>query len=326
LGQPKIREGISADSTQWLWHPQRDLLESQGRDQHFVVETDNDGRAHLRFGNGELGSTPEACMILTARYRVGNGPAGNVGADTITTVLFRKTSLSGPTLRPRNPLPARGGTAPEPMAEAKLFAPGAFRKEQRAVIADDYARQAEHNVKVQHAGASLRWTGSWYAAHVAVDALGSEPADEPLLDDIKRSLYRYRRMGHDLEVRQARYVPLEIELQVCVLPHYLRGHVEAALRDVFSNRALPDGGLGFFHPDNLTFGEGIYLSKLVAVAQAVPGVESVQVTCLQRLGEGDRGERKEGILRLGPLEVAQLDHDPSFPEHGTLKLNMGGGR
>jgi hypothetical protein len=35
--------------------------------------------------------------------------------------------------------------------------------------------------------------------------------------------------------------------------------------------------LGFFHPDNLTFGEGVYLSKLVAAAQAVPGVEGVTV-------------------------------------------------
>jgi predicted phage baseplate assembly protein len=266
-------------------------------------------------------------MIFTARYRVGNGPAGNVGADTITTILFRKESVSGLTLRPRNPLPARGGIAPELISEAKLFAPGAFRKElQRAIIADDHARHAERNVKVQRAGASLRWTGSWYAAHVAVDALGSEPADKPLLGEINRSLYRYRRIGHDLEVRQARYIPLAIELQVCVLPHYLRGHVEAALREVFSNRALPDGRLGFFHPDNLTFGDGIYLSKLVGLAQTVPGVESVQVTCLQRLGEGDHGEREEGILRLGLLEVAQLDNDPSFPERGTLKLKMGGGR
>jgi len=325
-GKPKTRDGISADDQRWLWHPQRDLLESQSQDQDFVVEVGNDGRAHLRFGDGELGRMPEACVIFTARYRVGNGPAGNVGADTITTAAFRK-AVSGLTLRPRNPLPARGGTAPEPMSEVKLFAPGAFRKElQRAIIADDYARLAERNAKVQRAGASLRWTGSWYVAQVAIDPLGSETADKHLLHEIKGYLYRYRRIGHDLEVRQARYVPLEIELQVCVLPHYLRGHVEAALLDVFSNHQLPDGRLGFFHPDNLTFGEGIYLSKLVAAAQAVPGVESVQVTMLQRLGEGDQGERDEGILRLGPLEVAQLDNDPSFPEHGTLRLKMGGGR
>jgi len=34
----------------------------------------------------------------------------------------------------------------------------------------------------------------------------------------------------------------------------------------------------------------------------------------------------EGILTLGPLEVAQLDNDPNFPERGILKLTMRGGR
>jgi lauroyl/myristoyl acyltransferase len=33
---------------------------------------------------------------------------------------------------------------------------------------------------------------------------------------------------------------------VCVLPHYLRGHVEAALLEVFSNRVLPDGRRGWY--------------------------------------------------------------------------------
>jgi predicted phage baseplate assembly protein len=213
----------------------------------------------------------------------------------------------------------------------KLFAPGAIRNPkdiQRAITADDYARIVEREFRdaVQRAGASLSWTGSWYAAQIAVDPLGSETADQYLLKRIKRRLHRYRRMGHDLEVQQAHYVPLDIALHVCVKPHYLRGHVEAALLDVLSNHRLADGTLGFFHPDNLTFGEGIYLSKLVAMVQAVTGVESVCVTTFERLGEGDQGERDAGLLPLGPLEVAQLDNDPNFPEHGKLTLALGGGR
>jgi len=230
------------------------------------------------------------------------------------------------TLRSRNPLPAQGGTAPEALAEVKLFAPYAFRTElQRAITADDYARLAEKH-KVQRAAAALRWTGSWYEVLVAIDPLGALEADDELLNEIAGHLYRYRRIGHDLVVKPARYVPLDIEMIVCVLPHYLRGHVKAALLDVFSNRTLPDGRLGFFHPDNLTFGEGIYLSKLVAAAQAVPGVESVIVTNLERFDEGPNGEIENGLLPLGPLEIARLDNDSSFPQNGVLTLNMGGGR
>jgi hypothetical protein len=136
----------------------------------------------------------------------------------------------------------------------------------------------------------------------------------------------YRRIGHDLSIVQAQYVPLEIELTVCVLPHYQRAHVEAALRDVFSDRQLPNGQKGFFHPDNLTFGEGIYLCKLVAAAQAVAGVENVMVSKLQRRFEEAADEIGNGILPLGTMEVAQLDSDPDFPEHGLLTPMMKGGR
>jgi hypothetical protein len=151
-------------------------------------------------------------------------------------------------------------------------------------------------------------------------------AGDRLLDEIEQSLYPYRRIGHDLVVAWAQYVPLDIELTICVRPDFLRGHVKAALLGLFSNRALPDGRRGFFHPDNLSFGDGIFLSQLVATAQAVPGVESVTVTTLQRLGEGPNHEIENGVLPLGPLEVARLDNDPNIPENGQLRLEMRGGR
>jgi len=55
-------------------------------------------------------------------------------------------------------------------------------------------------------------------------------------------------------------------------------------------------------------------------------VESVKVTKLERLYEGPNHEIENGLLLLGPLEIAQLDNDPSSPEHGQLKLNVTGGR
>lgn len=327
LGTP----ASSADSSgvQETWEPRQDLLSSGPADRHFVVEIDNGRRSHLRFGDGELGKMPGAGMTFRAQYRVGNGPSGNVGADTITYIVFRNNLPHGLEIRPRNPLPAVGGTAPEPIAEAKIFAPRAFRKElQRAIVAQDYARLVMRDFKdrVQAAAAKLRWTGSWYEVLVAVDPLGRETAAEDLLCEIAARLSRYRRIGHDVTVKPVRHVPLDMVLFVCVLRDYLQGHVEAALQDVFSNRRLPDGRLGFFHPDNLTFGEGIYLSQLVAAAQAVEGVESVEVVKLERLFEGANREIENGILPLGPFEVARLDNDPSFPENGRLSLDLRGGR
>jgi hypothetical protein len=311
------------------WFAQRDLIASSGGDQHFVAEIDNDGRAHLRFGDGELGRRPEAGTKFHAVYRAGQGTAGNVGAEAISRLVTRKTRLSGGVVSVRNPLPALGGSAPEPLAEVKLFAPHAFHRElRRAIIADDYAAivQRDFSGVAQRAAATLRWNGSWYEALVAVDQFGKERADDALLDEIAKDLYRYRRMGHDVRVEPARLVPLDVAMTVCVRPHYLRGHIKAALLDLFSARVLADGSKGFFHPDNLSFGEGVYLSKLVAAAQAVTGVESVEVTKLERLFEGPNGEIENGVLPLGPLEVAELENDPSFPEHGKFTLTVGGGR
>jgi predicted phage baseplate assembly protein len=327
---PQVRlTSNPAPSRDPLWLPQADLLGSGFGDQHFVAEIDNDGRAHLRFGDGELGRRPAPNMTFKAVYRTGNGPVGNVGSEAISHIVFRQKKVSGGILLVRNPIPAAGGTNPEPIAEAKLFAPDAFRQElQRAIIADDYRALVERDFadRVQRAAAVLRWNGGRYEALVAVDEFGKEKPDPSLLAAIQRRLLRYRRIGHDIHVKSARLVPLLIEMNICVDAHYLRGHVKGELLDLFSNRVLADGRKGFFHPDNLSFGDGIYLSRLIATAQAVEGVENVEVTRLERLGEGPNDEIKLGVLPLGPVEIAQVDNDPSLPENGSLTLKVGGGR
>lgn len=310
-----------------VWVPKSDLLSSQSLDNHFTVEMDNDGFAHLRFGDGELGRMPEAGMEFIATYRLGNGPSGSIGSEMISYVVSRRGPISGLKLRPRNPFSAVGGYSPEKMEDVKLLAPYAFRKKlQRAVTAEDYASLAEGHSGVQRAAAVIRWTGSWHEVMVAIDPLGSVEADQELIDDIEAYLFKYKCMGHELVVKPAHYVPLSIEMTICVLPDYIRGHVEAELIDIFSNRVLADGRLGFFHPDRLTFGEGVYLSRLVAEAQAVSGVESVIVTKLERLFESPNHEIEKGVLPLDPLEIARLDNDPNFPENGQLTLKVHGGR
>jgi len=328
---PVLQEALLQllQSLEQTWEARQDLLESGSDDRHFVVEVDDERTAHLRFGDGDCGRLPAAREAFRAAYRVGDGPVGNVGADTITHVVFRNAYPSGADLHPRNPMPAAGGLAPESAAEAKLRAPHVFRHRiERAVTADDYAAivMRDFASRVQRAAAVIRGSGIGPQVLVAVDALAEAEASPQLLCEIERHLWRFRRMGHDVRVAAARAVPLLVELSVCARDGYLRGHVKAALLEALSNRLLPGGRRGFFHPDNLTFGEGIYLSRIVSVVQAVEGVESVRVTRLERLYEGPNHEIEAGVLPLGPLEVARLDNDPGFPEHGVLTLHVEGGR
>lgn len=317
------------------WLPQYDLLDSSAASQHFVVEMDSERQAHLRFGDGYSGKQPAAYLRFLADYRTGGGPNGNVGAETITHLAYRNQRPAGISLV-RNPMPSTGGTAPEPVSQVKLFAPQAFRTQmERAVLAEDYAAIVMRDFadKVQRAWAELRWTGSGYEVLLAIDVLGAEQPAEDLLVAIREHLCLYRRIGHDLRVQPARQVGLVIEMEVCVAPEFLKGHVEGALLDEFSNRRLPGGRMGFFHPDRLTLGQDIYLSELVTAAQQIPGVLSATVTGLRRYGEphdptGDKPDEAviSGVLPLGSLEVAHLDNDPGQPENGRLFLTMEGGR
>jgi len=134
-------------------------------------------------------------------------------------------------------------------------------------------------------------------------------------------------MGYDLRVMQALYVPLHLEIDLCVKDGYLRGHVEAALKDALSSSR------GYFHPDRQTFGTPITLSAPVAAVQAVPGVDSVNrliVTAKDITYEFP--EYRDGVLlpgaqiMLAALEIARMENTPGFAQNGTLKLNLRGGR
>jgi len=321
-GGRKAKHDDAADRHR-CWEPRRDLLHSGPGDRHFVAEADDDGDLHLRFGPG-VREVPVGAP-MTAHYRLGNGRAGNVGRESISRIVFR-TRVDAPVLRVRNPLAATGGADPEPVPAARLAAPMAFRHvRERAVTAGDYAELAGQVPDVQRAAARLRWTGSWFEADVGLDVLSAAPDPDAVPAAVAARLRPARRLGHDLRVATAAPTALDLAMTVCVAADHRAAPVRAALLDVLSDRTLADGTLGFFHPDALSFGSAIRLSALVAVAQAVPGVELVKVTQLGRLSSSG-GPPDDGVLDFGPLEIPELANDPNEPERGRLQLELRGGR
>ncbi|MEA3207795.1 MAG: hypothetical protein QOE70_852 [Chthoniobacter sp.] len=320
--QPSIELRSRLKTMQDTWHPQRDLLGSAPDAAEFVVEIESDGTAFLRFGDDEYGRQPEPGTAFAATYRVGNGSAGNVGAETLAHLVSSDPAITGV----RNPLAAAGGVDPETMEQIRRDAPEAFRTQRRAVTEADYARTAERDPRVQRAAATLRWTGSWHTVFITVDRFDGLPLTDEFETEMRREIEPFRMAGHDLEIDTPRSVSLEIALFVCVQPDYFRSDVRAALLAVFSNGTLPDGRRGIFHPDHFTFGQTVFLSPLMAAAQAVAGVASVQITAFQRQGRPETSGLAGGFLAMGRLEIARLDNDPNFVEHGVFKLSLGGGR
>jgi hypothetical protein len=317
--------GISGQrATTWTAEP--NLMESGPSDPNFVVEIESDGSATLLFGDDVNGLTPEAGTTFTASYRIGNGTTGNVGADSLIYVSASNVVVQSQIHSCRNPLAATGGTEAETADQIRRRAPQAFLSQERAVTMADYEAKTELNPQVDRAAASLRWTGSWYTASIAVEPKGGGNLSTALGNAIMQNLEPFRLAGQDLELGSPKYVSLEIGLEIGVDPGYFRADVENALLQVLSSRTQPNGQKGIFYPDNFRFGQTVYLSPIYAAARSVAGVISVTATTFQPQGVATNRYLAAGEMKLGRLQVARLDNDRNFPDHGQLKLVMEGGK
>jgi len=331
-----------------IWTTVPTLLDSGPYDQHFVAEVDNEGKATLRFGDDQYGRRPLDAAGAIARYRIGNGLAGNIGAESLVHLVAPDPAEPLDPANPGAPLnfaavdavfqpvPARLGVDGETIEHVRQIAPEAFRAVQfRAVTEADWEEVAMRHNGVVAAKATFRWTGSWHTIFVAI-----HPRDE---DDLRRlpgggveltpgfaaiikaHLKRFKLAGYDLAVRAAQYVPLEIEVMLCIARGHFRGDVLEAVSRMLSNRSFADGSRGFFHRLEFTFGEAVYLSRLYAAIEAVEGVDSATVKVFKRYWEPARDELARGVIGMGPFEIPRLDNDAIFAENGVLRLTAVGG-
>lgn len=313
------------------WQPLRDLLGAGPEDRVFVPEVDKSGTTRLRFGQGYQGAssphgkTPVAGQAFLAHYRIGTGTSGNIGADALAHIAATGLAAAN-VVQVRNPLPAAGGADRETIGEVRQRAPVSFYEQRRAVTLADYEALLNAHPDVQRAHARKRWLGSWSAIFLSVDRIGGVAVNDAFREMLLAYLEPFRMMGHDLAIDEPIYVPLAITLKVCVNASFFADDVGDALRDVFSAGLTLDGQRGFFHPDNITFGAEIHLSRVYQAALAVDGVDDVTVIVFQRASATTSNAIDNGVLRFGPPEIPILTNNPSRPTAGTLNIDVEGGR
>ena len=188
---------------------------------------------------------------------------------------------------------------------------------------------------VAAAKASFRWTGSWHTVFMAIHPKdpanlrrlpgGGVELQPAFAQKMKVYLTRFKLAGYDLDIRAAIYVPLEIDIRLCVGDGHFRGDVLAEVARVLSNRAYADGTTGFFFPLRFGFGTSVYLSQLYAEVAAVEGVNSAEVTIFKRYWDPPRGELDKGVIAMSPFEIPRLDNDRNLAENGVLRLTAVGG-
>lgn len=339
------------DGTQWVcpqaWEWRRTLVgvnSSQASDPHFVLEDGfwkrvagfrragvpeeivhqdyaQDQGWTVRFGNGEFGCLPAVGTVFEATYRLGKGTLDNALAGT----LCRLNAVLSFNAEVTNPMDIANGSNQETAGEIKQLAPEEFRAvTYRAVRPEDYAEAAERLDWVQRAGGAFRYTGSWLSAFVTPDPEGTYFVAPERRRELEQQLDRFRQAGREAYAADPRFATLDFEISVCVEPTAYAGEVKervlAALLGGASG-AQP----GFFAPDNFTFGTPLHRSRLEQAIQDVPGVRTVHGIRFRRRGWFEMRDFSELVYRVAGNEVIRVDHNPDFPERGSVRLIMRGG-
>jgi predicted phage baseplate assembly protein len=313
---------VVVDGQRERWDEVDSLIHSDEGGNDFVVETDEEGRSLLRFGDGTNGRRlPEGAEVHCV-YQVARGLDGNVGADSLRSFDAGAFPAVGSCW---NPFDVVNGRDPEPVEEIIRRAPEAYRRRQlRAVTLKDYVDRAEEHPGVSRAAARYMWTGSWRTVRVTVDPVGTTTLAPELRAEVARYLDAVRLIGEDLEVRPPRFVPLDILVSLCVAPDYWPQDVRFVLEQEFSDGYTPDGRRAFFHPDNWTFGQGLWASQIVGWVQSVEGVDHVTGVSLKRWNEATAGT--PDLIEVRPSEILQARNDPDHMEKGSIKFDLKGGR
>ncbi len=324
----------------WPWL--RSLLEAETFEDAFTLDrarfvpiaTNSDGTASydydgdsgdtIRFGDDVFGTIPASGTVFQVTYRVGNGAAGNLAADTITGFNPVTTPFVSSVT---NPFAASGGAGEESDVTVQRLAPQAFRAVQfNAVRPADYEAAAETLPWVDRAGTVYRWTGSWLTVFTTADPKGGTPISTAEQLQLVQLLDRRRLAGYESYVLSPQYVSLDLEISVCAQPDAFRGDVELAVLTALSDAKNPDGNTGFFYPDHFTFGQPLERSALEAAIQDATGVAGVHRIRYRRRGMIVNFINLPAEIIVGPAQIIRVDNDPSRPENGSLKIIVGGGK
>jgi hypothetical protein len=294
---------------------------------HFVVETDELQRSTLRFGNGVNGQLLPTDAIVHCAYQAGQGGNGNVGVEALTQFQPLSGVLADSIVRLWNPFDVIDGRDPEPVDKILRNAPEAYRARQlRAITLADYVKRAEEVPGVARAVARYAWTGSWRTVRIVLDPEGTLEVAPELRLAVAAHLEAVRLIGEDLELRGPRFVPLVIEVSLCVSPEYWPEDLRFVLEQEFSAGYTPAGRPGLFHPDLWTFGQPLHRSQLAGRIHSVTGVEHIISITMKR--RNDAGALLVDVEQLTVAfdEIILVQNDADHLELGSIHFDLQGGR
>lgn len=269
-----VRSTLEVRVNGLLWNELPSLYEAAPGQHAYTTRIDNEARMTVQFGDGEHGARlPSGTMNVTASYRSGIGPDGEVAAHTLTMLRAMPLGLRGVD----NVLPASGAQGPEQLDDARTNAPLTLLAFERVVSLSDYQDFARAFPGIGKARADMAWVDGASRVLLSVaGATGGAPGDE-IVTNLRQAIIDLSDPSQPFVLGVAVLRYFRCKARIAVDPQYTPADVLAAAS------ALVQQSFGFYARG---LGQSVTVAELLALLHRVPGVVAVDLDVLQPYGEG----------------------------------------
>jgi hypothetical protein len=289
-----------------LWEEAPSLYNQPARERAYITRLDDDGNVTVAFGDGITGARlPTGDENIAATYRTGIGVAGMVKAGQLSLLMTRPLGVQ----KVSNPLAPTGAADPESRDQARQNAPFTVLTLDRIVSLRDFEDFARAFAGIGKAQATWLWDGEQRIVHLTVAAATSNGVDftvdhtSALFSNLTSAIDAARDAVQRLLI--ASYEPIFFRLKARVLidPAYIAEKVLTAVKAALQQAyAFEQRG----------FGQPVHKSELLAIVQAVEGVNAAFLDQLYLRG-------KTAELQTPLLANRAVRDETAEPQGGAIK-------
>lgn len=229
----------------------------------YTVNTVADEKSELQFA----GRLPTGINNVTALYRVGSGPDGNLEAGRLTTIMTPVLGIMGVT----NPVAADGGRAAETIDDMRASAPQSIRTLDRLVSLSDFEVFARRFRGIGKALATELQVGMRKVVllTIATTSLESPVPGSDSITSLRDAIALVCVPGRRIRIEGFVDIKAQVGIAFAADPALRRADVEDAIRAALAER---------FSRAARGFGEALHVSAVLAAVQEVSGVVAARIT------------------------------------------------
>lgn len=287
------------------WRPTEILAAASATDRVYRPVVGADKSVEIQFGDGIHGARPQTgTENVTATLRVGAGCGGNVVAGQISQLTSQPLGVGAVT----NPIAATGGADGDHPDEARMRTPLGMLALDRLVSVRDYEDLTHARAGIGKASARKLFDGYRQVVHVTIAGIGDAPIDPQsgLIAGLEESLAEFGDIGETVRVDIRDLVLLVLRAGIKVDRDHTWDLVEPAVRTAL---------LDTFSFARRDLAQDAYLSEAITAAQAVPGVDYVDVdvfhgltatiTPIELVTLADQLTRPDRMVRAHPAKFVE---------------------